>query len=392
MGGLHCLHSFVRGPCSPGTLPPSLAGMSLLTLVNISGNTEITGLLPGAFGSLTALYEWKSSGLSLTGIDPDFFSARGALTNLNLSFNLLHTLPDSIGSVGLVELSLSNNHLNTLPASLRSMSGLTHLDIAANALTTLTPPFLSSVSGIRAQTRARTGVRSGGSSYSSSSSSSSNSNNNNASAINHYADELANVAVPQRVRLSASDVATGFDALKHLDASGNLIGELPLAAFMELDELTSLNVSSNLLTGPLPAEIGSIKSLTVLDVSLNALDPELPPSICSLSRMLNKTAYPQATCILGFQFVLLPLACLDFDMTALFFLALLVSVLVQLFIASSKHTLLTWSLFCWCPASGINQAPQPLHREDITAEAPAMTPTTPPHGYAATFHVPVPYC
>jgi hypothetical protein len=74
----------------------------------------------------------------LSALEPRVLSFGGNLVVLDLSFNLLETLPEAISKLtSLQELYLSNNKLSSLPESIGSLSSLRVIKANNNVLTTL---------------------------------------------------------------------------------------------------------------------------------------------------------------------------------------------------------------------------------------------------------------
>lgn len=146
------------------SIPKSILSLSKLKTLNLKDNPlkeipewifelkELSSLTLGWYQpkslSNIALMENLES-LSLIGMDlsevPEWLPDL-TLTALNLSFNRLTTVPNSISELkGLARLNLMNNRLRELPGCVAKLSNLVSLDVSLNQLAT-TPDWLSRLS------------------------------------------------------------------------------------------------------------------------------------------------------------------------------------------------------------------------------------------------------
>lgn len=97
-----------------GGLPPAIGSIKLLTLLDISRNPKLGGILPSTLGELQGLSDIYLQGCGLTGIIPDdIFRTLTNLVRLDLSYNLLSgSLPASIAQTAtLTSIKLQHNRL-----------------------------------------------------------------------------------------------------------------------------------------------------------------------------------------------------------------------------------------------------------------------------------------
>ncbi|WP_310484847.1 leucine-rich repeat domain-containing protein [Chamaesiphon sp. VAR_48_metabat_403] len=159
---------------------------------------------------------------------------------LNLEYNRLEILPDSIGKLNcLSAIDLNHNQLTSLPKDIGNLSSLTELNLAYNQLTSL-PKSIGNFSSL--------------------------------TSLYLECNQLVNLPV-NIVNLSN---------LTRLGLGNNQLTSLP-ERIGKLSNLTTLNLSDNQLTS-LPKSINNLTDLTSLDLDRNQLT-DLPDNIGDLSNL-----------------------------------------------------------------------------------------------------------
>jgi hypothetical protein len=128
-----------------GSISPSLCSLSLLRILNLSGN-NLTGTIPPEFGQLKALGILDLSFNLLRGFIPKALCNCTRLQWIRLSVNsLTGSIPTEFGRlVKLEQLRLSNNNLSgSIPTSLSNCTSLQGLSIGYNNLTGPIPSGLN---------------------------------------------------------------------------------------------------------------------------------------------------------------------------------------------------------------------------------------------------------
>lgn len=212
--GAHCAWPYVTCDAAGRVTNLSLA------------NTDVTGAVPDAIGSLSSLTHLDISNNYIKGSFPTTLYSCTSLRYLNLSQNYLAgELPADIGSgLGeyLTSLILNGNELSgTIPASLSRLRNLQSLALDNNYLAGTVPAELGDLTSLRTLT-------------------------------------LAN---------------NPFDA-----------GELP-ASFKNLTKLTNLWAAQCNLTGDFPSYVAEMSELEILDLSVNFLTGSIPPGLWSLTNL-----------------------------------------------------------------------------------------------------------
>jgi EIX receptor 1/2 len=109
--------------------------MVALVHLDLSGNHNLEGSIPRAFGNMVALVHLDLSGNNLEGSIPRAFGNMVALVHLDLSVNNLEgSIPRAFGNmVALVHLDLSSNKLDgAIPQTLENLHNLQVLDLSYN--------------------------------------------------------------------------------------------------------------------------------------------------------------------------------------------------------------------------------------------------------------------
>ncbi|QLE57490.1 leucine-rich repeat domain-containing protein [Nostoc sp. TCL26-01] len=196
-------------------------------------------------------------------------AAEDKVTELNLSFNSLTTLPPEIGQLTeLRSLDLSNNQLSSLPPEIGQLTNLQTLDLWINQLSSLTSEIGQLI---------------------------------NLQTLNLYSNQLSSLPseIGQLTNLQTLDLLDNqlsnlppeigqLTNLRSLDLSSNQLSNLP-SEFGQLTELRSLNLNYNQLSS-LPAEIRQLTELRSLDLRSNQLS-NLPPKFGQLTNLQTLYLY-----------------------------------------------------------------------------------------------------
>ncbi|ADY55784.1 cell wall binding repeat 2-containing protein [Syntrophobotulus glycolicus DSM 8271] len=139
---------------TPFTAFPSLEGLTKLTTLTIQNNTKLAGSLPNLANcqALTKLTITSTPGLTvpqaitevpltnlqmdynnLTSI-PDYIGQIETLTTLNLSSNSLTELPDLSGLTLLTGLTLTTNRFTDIPSTVAQLTSLKNLNLGKNPI------------------------------------------------------------------------------------------------------------------------------------------------------------------------------------------------------------------------------------------------------------------
>lgn len=200
-----------------------------------------------------ALEELRVTHCNLRESPATLLSSLARLRLLDLSHNLLTTVPVNSNAERLQFLSLAYNQMTAVPPQLCRMASLTDLDLSYNRLTNL-PTELRLL---------RTLFR-----------------------INLEGNMLVTPSVALiRGVMGSIDVVAQFPLLASLNLARNKITEFP-EALNRLRALTELNLSDNRLTRIAP-DLHELPSLARLDLSGNALGPDFPAPLLQMSGALN---------------------------------------------------------------------------------------------------------
>ena len=224
-----------------GRVPPELAGLATLRLLDLSYNW-LGGRVPRDLGYVDTLEEIYLESNVLTGPIPTELGALPALTSLYLHDNRLEgTIPPELGGLStLQDLRISQNRLTgRIPPELGDLSAVEVIWMDENQLEGEIPPELADMSALRFL----------------------------------YAgfNKLSGTIPPELGDLrSITDLA--------LDGN-NLSGTIP-AELGDLPRLTGeLNLRENKLSGEIPSELGNLDGLEKLRLGHNSLSGLIPPEI-----------------------------------------------------------------------------------------------------------------
>ncbi|WIA32988.1 hypothetical protein OEZ86_006148 [Tetradesmus obliquus] len=259
---------------SAGELPKLLAIFSKLEVLNLNGNTDLTGSLPSIWSALTAL---RTVDVSNTGISGNLPSSWASMQELrafraaNCS-GLSGQLPLEWGILrSLEELVVTNSQLGgTLPAwtdaaEVRAAGAA----VLATAEQTANDAESAGLSPASVERSTRT-VR-----YSS----------------GHVAPQAlaasANRAVTAiKAALAAAPAGTRFMPLRIIDLSGNKLSGQLVPGWSLFEQLQMLILSRNSLSGPLPDGYARLTTLTALDLSTNSFTGLLPSTWVSMRQLV----------------------------------------------------------------------------------------------------------
>uniref|UniRef100_A0A0D9WRM8 non-specific serine/threonine protein kinase n=1 Tax=Leersia perrieri TaxID=77586 RepID=A0A0D9WRM8_9ORYZ len=254
------------------TLPPQLATLSSLQLLNLS-TCNISGEIPSSFSSsLSSLRVLDLSSNSLYGEIPSEIGQLSSLQYLLLNSNrLTGSIPRAIaGLVNLQVLCVQDNLLNgTIPSSLGTLASLQQFRVGGNpSLSGPIPPSLGALVNLTVFGAAATALS------------------------GEIPPEFGNLVSLQTLALYDTGVSGpipaelgGCGELRNLYLHMNrLTGPIP-PELGKLQKLTSLLLWGNALTGRIPPELSNCSSLVVLDLSGNRLAGEVPGELGRLAAL-----------------------------------------------------------------------------------------------------------
>lgn len=232
-----------------GSIPPQIANLVNLTLLNFSSNL-LNGSIPPSLCKMGKLERIYLSNNSLSDEIPSALGDIQHLGLLDLSRNKLSgSIPDSFANLPqLRRLLLYENQLSgTIPPSLGKCINLEILDLSRNRISGVIPTEVAALTSLKLY-------------------------------LNLSSNNL-NGAIP--LELSKMDMVLAID-LSNNHLSGRIPPQLESCIALEY-----LNLSGNSLEGPLPFSLGQLPYIKTLDVSSNRLTGEIPESL-QLSSTLKK--------------------------------------------------------------------------------------------------------
>ncbi|KAL1543008.1 non-specific serine/threonine protein kinase [Salvia divinorum] len=245
-----------------GTLPESLANLSVLVNMFDIHKNQIHGSIPLGIGNLVNLDVVDLSHNLLDGLIPMSISKLSNLRNLFMGRNRFEgELPSLFGNMTrLSRFQLDGNELSgNVPSSLGSFTNLLELDLSENNFTGLIPREIMRLSSLSIVLNL--------------------SENNFTGSIPNEVGSLRNLAVldlsSNRLSGVLPNSLSSCVSLERLYLDEKLLqGEIPsgmssLMGFQELD------LSRNSLSGSIPSFLGSLK-LQKLNLSFNRLQGEVP--------------------------------------------------------------------------------------------------------------------
>jgi Leucine-rich repeat (LRR) protein len=277
-----------------GSLPPSIANLTLLLVLDLSSNSltgtlpastgwfsqlqrldlnsnQLTGTLPNSLGQLTQVTELDLSTNRLRGTIPVSLGELAQLRTFNLYSNLLTgTIPNNFGELTrLTELSVGHNALSgTVPDSLGQLIRLTLLYLFSNQLTGTMPSSLGNLTRVTDLEL---------------------SNNRLSGSIPESLGQLVNLTVLYLyVNELTGTIPTSFGRLGKLTQlvlyENHLRGAIP-ESLGQLSRLTLLYLFNNQLSGTIAQSLGNLTSLTKLALNGNHLSGTIPDSLGLLTHL-----------------------------------------------------------------------------------------------------------
>lgn len=211
------------------------------------------------------------------------------LEYLNLGYNELENLPDSIGNLSNLQyLNLAYNQLSSLPTSIGNLINLKNIELSNNQFLTSLPESIGNLSALEYFTSSETSLESLPESIG-------NLNNlhhlilfyNNITTLPESIGNLSNLEylnIQGNSLTSLPESIGRLNSLWHLDLHENKLTSLP-SSITDLSNLEYLSLYNNHLT-VIPGNIGNLSKLREFDLSSNQLQT-LPESIGSLTNLFS---------------------------------------------------------------------------------------------------------
>ncbi|KAL3511996.1 hypothetical protein ACH5RR_024713 [Cinchona calisaya] len=245
-----------------GSIPPQIAQLSKLTLINLTFN-KFDGTIPPEIGELSHLEQLSVSYNSFSGEIPAALGQLSHLGLVDLSNNQFSgKIPESIGNLENIYFLFLNNNLlsGQIPPSLGKCGKLYKLDLSYNTLTGSIPPEIIGLHEIRIFLNLSHNQLKG-----------------------HLPIELSKLQNVQEIDLSSNHLTgtifvqiSSCIALRTIKLSNNsLDGKLP-ESLGDLSNLEVLDVSHNHLSGMIPTSLNKIRTLAFLDLSYNNFEGKIP--------------------------------------------------------------------------------------------------------------------
>nr|DAD45363.1 TPA_asm: hypothetical protein HUJ06_003592 [Nelumbo nucifera] len=221
-----------------GSIPPSIAGLSKLTLLNLSSNL-LNGTIPSELGLLPKLERLILSNNSLSGQIPDLLGELSHLGLLDLSRNKLSgPIPASLVNLTQLRILILYENLlsGAIPATIGGCINLQILDLSHNKLTGTIPSDIAGLSDM--------GI------------------------YFNLSNNFLNGELPMEIGK--------MDKVRAIDlSSNNFSGAIP-TTLASCGAVEVINFSHNSLQGRIPPSLGNLLNLQSLDISHNLLSGEIP--------------------------------------------------------------------------------------------------------------------
>jgi len=230
-----------------GSIPVELGRLKSLELLNLPRN-QLSGSIPGELGELANLRSLNLAWNYLSGSIPPGLGNLTSLRILDLGhiYGLDGSIPAELGQLAkLRQLTLCENRLSgSIPAELGDLVRLRSLDLAWNQLSGSIPPQLGHMAQLR--------------------------------VLRAYHNQLGG-SIPAEL----GDLAS----LQELDLRENqLTGSIP-PALGRLTSIQYLYLSMNQLRGTIPSDLGKLANLLGLDLRSNRLSGRIPPELGNLAKL-----------------------------------------------------------------------------------------------------------
>ena len=229
-----------------GSLPAALGSLSALVTLDLSWS-GLSGPVPAALGSLSSLEVLRLNNNSLTGEVPAALGSLGSLRVLEVGANSLSgEVPAALGSLSSLEVLRldANSFTGSIPAELGSLSSLGRLDLWGNSLSGPIPAQLGDLGSL---------------------------------VTLELGANMLSGAMPAELGDLGSLVTLGAG---HNMLSGALPAELG-----SLGSLETLNLDHNSLSGAIPPGLGGLQSLSRLSLAANSLSGPIPPEMGDLGSL-----------------------------------------------------------------------------------------------------------
>ena len=269
---------YVRNGLS-GTIPPELAALANLTLLDLGWN-ELSGYIPPELGRLANLTRLDLGWNELSGPIPPELGSLPYLWRLDLDYNYLTgPVPPELGDLSnLGRLHLDGNDISgRMPPELGGLASLTRLTLGRNELSGPVPPELGSLANLTWLDLAQNDLS------------------------GRIPPELGDLASLERLYLGGNRISgpippelgnlvnlwylhLGSASLAFVPAPNDLSGPIP-PELGRLANLRELALGSNGLTGRIPPELGDLANLERLHLFDNALSGPVPPEFGGLARL-----------------------------------------------------------------------------------------------------------
>ncbi|KHN31501.1 LRR receptor-like serine/threonine-protein kinase GSO1 [Glycine soja] len=272
---LQTLHlSFTSYSPAISFVPKWIFKLEKLVSLELSGNYEIQGPIPGGIRNLTLLQNLDLSGNSFSSSIPDCLDGLRRLKFLNLKGNKLHgTISDALGNLtSLVELDLSGNQLEgNIPTSL----GVVKEDDLAN----LTSLEQFSASGNNFTLKSQNKLEYVGLS--------------NTGIIDSIPTQMCEALSQQPFCWELTPIhgflASSMGSLSELQSlqirNNTLSGIFP-TSLKKTNQLKSLDLGENNLSGSIPPWVGEkLSNMKILRLRSNSFSGHIPNEICQMSHL-----------------------------------------------------------------------------------------------------------